>query len=64
MSYAFERWMKESVPPGKKEYTFSRDALEILLKMAWNAGIKEKKEVDRANAEEEEFERKHGPRYI
>ena len=62
--YAFKLWLGGAIPTGNKEFTFNRDSLEMLLRMAWEAGVKEGKEVSEANRREQEFEDKHGPRSI
>lgn len=60
----FNAWAKSALPSGKKEFTFNRDALEMLLRLAWQEGAKAAEGTRRANAAEDERERKHGPRFI
>lgn len=62
MSYTRDKWIDGVLP--KKEVNLNRDAVEILLRMAWEEAIKYAKEKKRADDEEEEFEKQHGPRYI
>lgn len=57
MSWRLNAWIEKNVP---KKDMISRDAVEILMKLLWE----EAKSVQRAETQEEEFERMHGPRDI
>jgi len=57
MSLRLDHWIEKNVP---KKDTISRDAVEILLKLVWE----EAKKAEREARAEQEFEDKHGPRFI
>lgn len=62
--YEFNKWLSNALPTGKKEFTFSRDAIEMLLRMAWAESAKAAESSARSSAAEDERERKYGPQYI
>jgi hypothetical protein len=57
-----EEFIKSSLPNSKQ--TFSRDAVEVLMKVAFEEGRKQGKNRASADLAEEERERQHGPMFI
>lgn len=61
---AFNKWISDAIPTGKKEYTFSRDSIEMLLRLAWAEGAKAGEASGLSSAAEDERERRYGPQFI
>lgn len=58
MDYRLQSFLREHLPADKKE--FSRDMVELLIKLAWEQA-RESQRSDRAVQDEED---RYGPRYI
>lgn len=53
-----EKWIQETLPANKE--TFSRDAVEVLMKIAYEAGVKEARKKAESQRRYDEYDYRYG----